>query len=87
MLLLRSLLSNFFIIIYTKILIIMIYYIFLVTVKITQSYFQYLIFNLTPAGIPTTKEADRLLCLDTFFSAPYSIMPPKVPILKIITLY
>lgn len=42
----------------------------------------YLIFNLTPAGTPTTIVADKLLCLDTFFSTPYSMTPPNVPSLQ-----
>lgn len=39
----------------------------------------YLIFNFTPEGIPTATIADKLLCLETFFSTPYSIIPPNVP--------
>lgn len=40
------------------------------------------IFNFTPDGIPTETLADRLLCFETFFSTPYSTIPPKVPPLR-----
>lgn len=42
----------------------------------------YLIFNFTPEGVPTDTDADKVLCLDTFFSIPYSTKLPNVPPLK-----
>lgn len=44
--------------------------------------YNYLILSLTPVGTPTATAADNQLCLEIFFSAPYSMTPPNVPPLK-----
>jgi hypothetical protein len=55
--------------------------IYLYSVSLKRSKLVYLIFNLTPDGTPAVTAKDKLLCLDTFFSAPYSTTPPNVPTL------